>query len=176
MYKSKKLKYAFCLLAWINEVLQQMQLQKWLNFMLCECAPRHTNLHSKWISPVVIIGAAETANFVECALRGGTHTNTHLDGGTAVEAKGLCLPVLQVDLQDIWHEQKRVVLHRVLQKETRDRFTFVILFVCGHFNRRWMSCKTWVELKKCNTFLLSVWHSLTCLSYLVGGNHLALLI
>lgn len=66
----------------------------------------------------------------ERAHRGGVawggveHTHvmgTYLDRGTAVKAKRLCLPVLQVDLQDIWHEQKRVVLHRVLQKEPRDQ-------------------------------------------------------
>lgn len=40
--------------------------------------------------------------------------HTHLDGGTAVEAERLSLPIFQVHLQDIRHEEERVVLHRVL--------------------------------------------------------------
>lgn len=45
-----------------------------------------------------------------------SHALPYLDRGAAVEAKRLRLPVLQVDLQDIWHEEQRIVLHRVLER------------------------------------------------------------
>lgn len=44
----------------------------------------------------------------------------HLDGGAAVKAKRLGLPVLQVNLQNTGHEQQGVVLHWVLQKQRMD--------------------------------------------------------
>lgn len=45
----------------------------------------------------------------------------HLDGGGAVEAERLGLAILQVDLQDIRHEEQRVVLDWVLRVRRRGR-------------------------------------------------------
>lgn len=43
----------------------------------------------------------------------------HLDGGGAVEAERLGLAVLQVDLQNVRHEEQRVVLDWVLRVKRR---------------------------------------------------------
>lgn len=45
----------------------------------------------------------------------------HLDAGGAVEAERLGLAVLQVDLQDVGHEEQRVVLDWVLRARRRNQ-------------------------------------------------------
>lgn len=50
----------------------------------------------------------------------------HLDGGGAVEAERLGLAVLQVDLQDVRHEEQGVVLHWVLRVEKKKKRRDVI--------------------------------------------------
>lgn len=45
----------------------------------------------------------------------------HLDGGGAVEAERLGLAVLQVDLQDVRHEEQGAVLHWVLRMEKKKK-------------------------------------------------------
>lgn len=50
-----------------------------------------------------------------------TVVSMHLDGGGAVEAERLGLAVLQVDLQDVGHEEQRVVLDWVLRAGRRNQ-------------------------------------------------------
>lgn len=56
---------------------------------------------------------------VKDAERGRQWETVHLDAGGAVEAERLGLAVLQVDLQDVGHEEQRVVLDWVLRARRR---------------------------------------------------------
>lgn len=81
-------------------------------------AQRQNNLNSTRFSSFAIKHAVQR-QFPRVCLKSGV-ARAHLDGGAAVKAKRLGLPILQVHFQDIWHEQQRIVLHRVL--ETRDEW------------------------------------------------------